>query len=156
MVLAVTTACIVRRGGAVMQHRDRRSRVLMLGLLAVLLVWLGPSPAAALVAVIEIAAPVEGASDDDLRAALQSALGTALSGAEAMGLPGVHLLSAGLEGRTLTIRVMAADALLAGTDDPVDRSQHRILPASLPPGDALSPRGALWLCEPRSPRLAGH
>jgi hypothetical protein len=92
--------------------------------LAVLLAWAGP--AAALVAVIEIAVPLESA--EQLEQAVIIALQRATEGARAMGLPRVHVVSAQLTGQTVVLTVLAADQILA-EDEPAGRGV--LLPASL-------------------------
>jgi hypothetical protein len=77
---------------------------------AVLLLWAGP--AAALVATIEIAVPVE--SQADLEPAVSTAILRATDGARAMGLPHVHVVSAQITGQVLVLTVLAADQMLAG------------------------------------------
>ena len=74
-----------------------------------LVAWAGP--AAALVAMIEIAVPLEGSGD--LEQAVTIALQRATEGARAMGLPRVHVVSAQLTGQSVVLTVLAADQMLA-------------------------------------------
>jgi hypothetical protein len=103
---------------------ERLGIVALLALLAIL-AWTGP--ATALMAVIEIAVPLE--ESEDIQAAAGAALIRAAEGARAMGLPRVHLVSAQLNGRTLVLTVLAADQVLAeGARTDAVRPAHLRLP----------------------------
>jgi len=100
-------------------------RALALLALAVLLAWAGP--AAALVAMIEIAVPLENAGDPER--AVTIALQRATEGARAMGLPRVHVVSAQLTGQSVVLTVLAADQMLAEDGAPA-AERGVLLPAS--------------------------
>lgn len=96
--------------------------LVVLALLA-LLTW--TSPAAAVMAVIEIAVPLENPAE--LEAAVAAALARATEGARAMGMPRVHVVSAQLTGQMVVLTVLAADQMLAGSQP----APGALLPASL-------------------------
>ena len=103
----------------------QRAGAVALLALAALLAWAGP--AAALVAMIEIAVPLE--SSGDLEHAVTLALQRATEGARAMGLPRVHVVSAQLTGQTMVLTVLAADQVLA-EDGASPAGRAVLLPAS--------------------------
>jgi hypothetical protein len=75
-------------------------------------------PADAFEAVIEIRVPVgQPAGEDQIQAALLVAVARTVQGAEAMGLPAIHLISAEIKEQAVVLRVLAVDRQLAASPD---------------------------------------
>jgi hypothetical protein len=72
------------------------------------------SPAFARVAAIATTVPLADDSEPAMHAAVEEALSTPARGAQAMGLPHLHLLGAAIVDHAVVIRVLATDALPTG------------------------------------------
>jgi hypothetical protein len=99
------------------------------------------SPAAARVAAIETTVPLADDSEPAMHAAVEEALSTLALGAQAMGLPHLHLLGAAIVDHAVVIRVLATDTPAA--DEP---SAPASPDESVPPSkDDGSSRTGAWL-----------
>ncbi len=91
------------------------------------------SLALARTATIEVAAPLQGQSEDALKAALLEAVQSAAKGALAMGLGWVQVSRAAVVGDSIAVQVVATDSPPQGTDGSADPGQA---PEEQPPADS--------------------
>ena len=99
------------------------------------------SPAAARVAAIETTVPLADDSEPAMHAAVEEALSTLALGAQAMGLPHLHLLGAAIVDHAVVIRVLATDTPAAGGPSAPASPDESVPPSK----DDGSSRTGAWL-----------